>query len=194
MMVRNVAVYAASSTQVDEVYFEAARALGRELAAHGITLINGAGNMGLMQASADACMQAGGEAVGIIPRFMIEQNWHHTGMTRLIETPDMHSRKQAMAQMSDGCVALPGGCGTLEELLEVITWKQLGLYLNPIVILNVKGYYDPLISMLEQAAEYHFMRKEHLKIWSVAQTAVEAVCQLISTPRWDSSVRRFAAI
>ena len=139
MMVRNVAVYAASSTQVDEVYFEAACALGRELAAHGITLINGAGNMGLMQASADACMQAGGEAVGIIPRFMIEQNWHHTGMTRLIETPDMHSRKQAMAQMSDGCVALPGGCGTLEELLEVITWKQLGLYRHPIVIRNVKG-------------------------------------------------------
>lgn len=194
MMVRNVAVYAASSTQVDEAFFEAARALGRELAAHGITLINGAGNMGLMQASADACMQAGGEAVGIIPRFMIEQNWHHTGMTRLIETPDMHSRKQAMAQMSDGCVALPGGCGTLEELLEVITWKQLGLYLNPIVILNVKGYYDPLIAMLEQAAEHHFMRKEHLKIWSVAQTAEEAVCQLLSTPRWDSSVRRFAAI
>ena len=194
MMVRNVAVYAASSTQVDEVYFEAARALGRELAAHGITLINGAGNMGLMQASADACMQAGGEAVGIIPRFMIEQNWHHTGMTRLIETPDMHSRKQAMAQMSDGCVALPGGCGTLEELLEVITWKQLGLYLYPIVILNVKGYYAPLISMLEQAAELYFMRIYHLNIWSVAQTAEEAVCQLLSTPRWDSSVRRFAAI
>lgn len=194
MMVGKVAVYAASSTQVDESFFEAARQLGRELAVQGITLINGAGNMGLMKASADACLQAGGEAVGIIPHFMVEQNWHHTGMTRLIETPDMHTRKKAMAEMSDGCVALPGGCGTMEELLEVITWKQLGLYLNPIVILNINGYYDSLISMLEHAAACYFMRKEHLKIWSVAQTAQEAVQQLLSTPKWDASVRRFAAI
>lgn len=193
-MIKKVAVYAASSTQIDEAFFEAARQLGRCLAEHDITLINGAGNMGLMQASADACLKAGGKAIGVIPTFMIEQDWHHKGMTELIETPDMHIRKQTMAELSDGCVALPGGCGTMEELLEVITWKQLGLYLNPIVILNVNGYYDPLIEMLKNAADHNFMRQQHLDIWRVASTADEAVEMLLNTPKWDSSVRRFAAI
>lgn len=193
-MIKKVAVYAASSTQIDEAFFEAARQLGRCLAEHDITLINGAGNMGLMQASADACLKAGGKAIGVIPTFMIEQDWHHKGMTELIETPDMHIRKQTMAELSDGCVALPGGCGTMEELLEVITWKQLGLYLNPIVILNVNGYYDPLIEMLKNAADHNFMRQQHLDIWRVASTAEEAVEMLLNTPKWDSSVRRFAAI
>ena len=191
---KSIAVYAASSTQIDEVFFEAARQLGKGLAEHGLRLINGAGNMGLMQASADACLAAGGEVTGVIPTFMIEQNWHHQGLTKLVETPDMHTRKQTMASLSDGCVALPGGCGTLEELLEVITWKRLGLYLNPIVILNVNGYYDPLIEMLNRAAECNFMRKAHLDIWKVATSASETLDILLSTPKWDSSVRRFAAI
>lgn len=191
---KTIAVYAASSTQIDEAFFEAARQLGRTLAQHGMRLVNGAGNMGLMQATADACMEAGGEAIGVIPTFMIEQDWHHKGMTQLIETPDMHTRKQTIADMNDGCVALPGGCGTMEELLEVITWKQLGLYFHPIVILNVNGYYDPLIQMLERSAEYNFMRKQHLSIWQVAHNAEEAIEMLLNTPEWDSNVRRFAAI
>lgn len=191
---KSIAVYAASSTQIDEAFFEAARQLGKCLAEHGLQLVNGAGNMGLMQASADACLQAGGKAVGVIPTFMIEQNWHHTGMTELIEVPDMHTRKQTMARLSDGAVALPGGCGTMEELLEIITWKQLGLYLNPIVILNTNGYYDPLLRMLESASEHNFMRRQHLDIWRVAATPEQAVEFLLTTPQWDSSVRRFAAI
>lgn len=193
-MKKTIAVYAASSTQIDPIYFEAARQLGEAMAQNQLRLINGAGNMGLMQASADACLQAGGEAIGVIPTFMIEQNWHHQGMTELIETPDMHTRKKTIAQMSDGCVALPGGCGTFEELLEVITWKQLGLYLNPIVIFNVNGYYDPLIEMLHRAADHNFMRPQHMDIWRVASTADEVIKCLLTTPRWDSSVRRFAAI
>lgn len=191
---KSIAVYAASSTQIDEAFFEAARQLGKCLAEHGLQLVNGAGNMGLMQASADACLQAGGKAVGVIPTFMIEQNWHHTGMTELIEVPDMHTRKQTMARLSDGAVALPGGCGTMEELLEIITWKQLGLYLNPIVILNTNGYYDPLLRMLDSASEHNFMRRQHLDIWRVAATPEQAVELLLTTPQWDSSVRRFAAI
>lgn len=95
-----------------------------------------------MAAVADATLAAGGEVTGVIPRFMIEQGWHHTGLTKLVEVENMHERKQLMADLSDAVIALPGGCGTLEELLEVITWKQLGLYLNPIVILNIKGYFD----------------------------------------------------
>lgn len=190
----NVAVYAASSTQIDEVYFEAARQLGRCMAEHGLTLVNGAGCIGLMQASADACMGAGGKAIGVIPTFMIEQNWHHQGMTQLIEVPDMHTRKRTIADMTQGAIVLPGGCGTWEEMFEIITWKQLGLYFNPIVILNVNGYYDPLIEMLNRAADGNFMRQKHLDMFRVATTAEEAVNQLLTMPRWDSSVRRFAAI
>lgn len=191
---KNIAVYAASSTQIDEAFFEAARQLGKGLAEHGLGMVNGAGSMGLMQASADACLAAGGQVTGVIPTFMIQQNWQHNGLTKLIEVPDMHTRKKTMADISDGCVALPGGCGTFEELLEVICWKQLGLYLNPIVILNVNGYYDPLIEMLERAVDNNFMRKAHLDIWKVTDTASQAIEFLLNTPKWDSNVRRFAAI
>lgn len=189
-----IAVYCASSTKIHEEFFEAARALGRGMAQRGIGLINGAGHMGLMGASSDACLAAGGEVTGVIPTFMVEQGWHHKGLTRLIETPDMHERKQTIARMSDGCIALPGGCGTLEELLEVITWKQLGLYLKPIVILNTQGYYDPLLAQLQRGIDEHFMGPRHAEIWRVAQTPEEAIDLVLSTPLWDSSVRKFAAI
>ena len=131
---------------------------------------------------------------GVIRSFMVEQSWHHTGLTHLIETRDMHERKQTIAQLSDGCIALPGGCGTLEELMEVITWKQLGLYLKPIVILNTRGYYDPLLAQLQRGIEEHFLGERHASIWRVAQTAEEAIDLVLSTPLWDASVRKFAAI
>ena len=192
--INKVCVYSASSTQIDEVYFSAARTLGTLLAEKGISLINGAGKMGLMAAVTDAVMQHGGKAIGVIPRFMVEQGWHHTGMSQLLIVNDMHERKQTMARLSDAVIALPGGCGTLEELLEVITWKQLGLYLNPIILLNTKGYFTPLLEMMQRAVDEHFMRIQHAAIWRVAQTPEEAVEMLFTTPRWDSSVRKFAAI
>lgn len=189
-----VAVYCASSTKVHDDFFAAARALGKGLGERGIGLINGAGNMGLMAASADACLAAGGEVIGVIPTFMVEQDWHHKGLTRLIETRDMHERKQTIANLSDGCIALPGGCGTLEELMEVITWKQLGIYLKPIVILNIRGYYDPLLQQLQRGIDEHFMGPRHADIWRVAETPDEAIELILSTPLWDASVRKFAAI
>lgn len=189
-----IAVYCASSTKIHPDYFDAARAVGEGLAHRGIGLINGAGHMGLMGASSDACLAAGGEVTGVIPSFMVEQSWHHTGLTHLIETRDMHERKQTIAKLSDGCIALPGGCGTLEELMEVITWKQLGLYLKPIVILNTRGYYDPLLTQLQRGIDEHFMGERHASIWRVAQTAEEAIDLVLSTPLWDASVRKFAAI
>ena len=192
--VKTVCVYSASSTKVDEAYFEAARQLGAALAAHGLRLVNGAGCLGLMKACSDGCLDAGGHVTGVIPRFMVEQGWHHTGLTELIQTEDMHTRKQTMAQLSDAVIALPGGCGTLEELLEIITWKQLGLYLKPIIILNVKGFYDPLLAQLQQAVDEHFMRPQHADIWRVANTVDEAIEWVLTTPLWDKSVRKFAAI
>lgn len=193
-MIKNVCVYSASSTQIAPAYFEAATQLGRLLAIKGINLINGAGSIGLMAATSNAALAAGGTVTGVIPRFMVEQGWHHTGLTRLVETENMHERKQLMARIADAVIALPGGCGTMEELLEIITWKQLGLYLNPIVILNVNGFYDPLLSMLQQAVDQHFMRPEHAGIWRVATTAEEAVEMLYTTPIWNKNVRKFAAL
>lgn len=176
--IKNVCVYSASSTKIAKVYFDVAEELGRLLAEKKINLING----------------AGGTVTGVIPHFMVEQGWHHTGLTRLIETETMHERKRMMADLSDGVIALPGGCGTLEELLEIITWKQLGLYLNPIIILNINGFYNPLLEMLQRAVEGNFMRKEHVAIWKVASTAEEAINLLYTTPVWNKEIRKFAAI
>ena len=192
--INSVCVYSASSTKIDPVYFQAAEELGRLLAEHHIRLINGAGSIGLMCSVADAVLKNGGEVTGVIPHFMVEQNWHHTGLTELVEVESMHERKQKMANLSDGIIALPGGCGTLEELLEIITWKQLGLYLNPIIILNVNEFFDPLLEMLEKAIEENFMRQQHGDIWKVARTPEEAVKLLYETPVWDVSIRKFAAI
>lgn len=192
--IKSVCVYSASSTKIDPVYFDAAACLGKLLAEKQIRLINGAGNIGLMRAVADAVLQNEGEVTGVIPQFMVEQGWHHTGLTKLIEVESMHERKQIMAGMSDAVIALPGGCGTLEELLEVITWKQLGLYLNPIVVLNVNRFFDPLLEMLDKAIGENFMRRQHGDIWHVATTPEEAVELIHSIPVWDVSIRKFAAI
>ena len=192
--IKNVCVYSASSTKIAPVYFAVAEELGQLLALHGINLINGAGSIGLMAATSNACLAAGGTVTGVIPRFMVEQGWQHKSLTQLIETETMHERKQIMAEMSDGIIALPGGCGTMEELLEIITWKQLGIYLNPIVILNIDGFYNPLLEMLQRAIDGNFMRPEHQNIWQVATSAQQAIELLYTSPIWNKDVRKFAAI
>ena len=192
--IKNVCVYSASSTKIAPVYFAVAEELGQLLALRGINLINGAGSIGLMAATSNACLAAGGTVTGVIPRFMVEQGWQHKSLTQLIETETMHERKQIMAEMSDGVIALPGGCGTMEELLEIITWKQLGIYLNPIIILNIDGFYNPLLEMLQRAIDGNFMRPEHQNIWQVAMSAQQAIELLYTSPIWNKDVRKFAAI
>jgi uncharacterized protein (TIGR00730 family) len=192
--IQSVCVYCASSTQINPVYFRAAEELGHLLGEKKIRVINGAGKMGLMCAVSDATLAAGGTVTGIIPRFMISRGWYHKGLTELIEVDSMHERKQMMADKSDAVIALPGGCGTLEELLELITWKQLGLYLKPIVILNINHYYDPLLEMFRKAVDEMFMREQHLALWTVASTAAEAVEMIHTQPIWDKSLSKFAAI
>lgn len=192
--INSVCVYSASSTKIDPCYFEMARELGKLIAGHNIRLVNGAGSIGLMRETADAVLDNGGKVTGVIPRFMVEQSWHHTGLTELIEVETMHERKQKMAALSDGVIALPGGCGTMEELLEVITWKQLGIYLKPVIILNTNDFYDPLLEMLDKAIRENFMRELHGDIWKVAVTSEEAIDLLYTTPVWDTEIRKFAAI
>ena len=191
---RSVCVYCASSTKIPAIYFEVANELGRLLGELQLNVVNGAGNIGLMRAVSDATLAAGGTVTGVIPHFMVEENWYHKGLTQLIEVETMHERKQKMANLSDACIALPGGCGTLEELLEIITWKQLGLYVNPIAILNVNHYYDPLLQLFEQAIQEQFMRPQHQRLWAVAETAKEAVQLIYSEPLWDPTLRKIAAI
>lgn len=192
-MKKTICVYCASSTRVNQRYYDAAVELGELIAQKGMRLINGAGTMGLMRACADAVLNSGGEAVGVIPQFMVDRNWHYEDMTELIITKDMHERKRKLAKMADALIALPGGCGTFEELLEAITWKQLGIINKPIVILNTDGYYTPLIEMLEKAAREHFMREEHLRLWTVASTPEEALEQVENAPAWDAETAKFMA-
>lgn len=191
---KSICVYCASSSKVTPCYSDAAYALGKMLGEKGITLITGGGCQGLMRAVEDGALEAGGKAIGVIPQFMVEQNWQHPSLSELRVTPDMHTRKQQMAQMSEAVIALPGGCGTMEELCEIITWKQLGLYLHPIVILNINGYYDALIAQLERAVEENFMGKIHSKIWCVADTPQETLQAIEECPEWDPNIRKYAAL
>ncbi|MDR0795740.1 MAG: TIGR00730 family Rossman fold protein [Tannerella sp.] len=174
-MIQSVCIYCASSTQISPVYSLAAAQLGTLLGKRNIKIINGAGSIGLMRMVADAALQAGGTVTGVIPRFMVKNGWGHTALTEMIEVETMHERKQVMVDLSDAAIALPGGYGTMEELLEIITWKQLGLYQKPIVIMNTNGYYDALFSMLQHAVNEYFIHPQHALIWKVAKTPEQAV-------------------
>ena len=190
--IKRVAVYAASSSQVSSEYIDAAAELGRTLAAEDIEIVYGAGKVGLMGALADAALDAGGKVTGVIPQFMVDNGWCREKLTNLIVTPDMHTRKEKIVSLADATIALPGGVGTLEELMEIITWKQLGLYANPIVILNTRGYFNPLKEMLERAVEEKFMREIHRNLWSIADTPRQAADLVRNTPQWDTAISKMA--
>lgn len=190
--IKRVAVYAASSSQVSSEYIDAAAELGRTLAAEGIEIVYGAGKVGLMGALADAALDAGGKVTGVIPQFMVDNGWCREKLTNLIVTPDMHTRKEKIVSLADATIALPGGVGTLEELMEIITWKQLGLYADPIVILNTRGYFNPLKEMLERAEEEKFMREIHRNLWSIADTPRQAADLIRNTPQWDTAISKMA--
>lgn len=177
-----VTIYCASAANLAPVYTEAASELGRALAKAGATIVTGAGRTGLMGAVADAALAVGGHVTGIIPQFMVERGWHHSGLTELRITADMHERKSTMASLATAAVALPGGIGTFEELMEIITWRQLGLFGGNVVIFNVNNYYGPLLSMLSQAIEQGFMRPDHRNLYTVAESVEEVLKAAFATP------------
>ena len=191
---QNICVYCASSSKIGSKYFETAKQLGAILAQKGLRLIYGGGSVGVMGVLADSVLGAGGKVTGVIPQFMIDAAWQHDGLTELVITDSMHERKEKMALLGDAAVALPGGVGTLEELLEVITWKQLGIYTKPIVIVNVDGYYDYLIAQLQQAADELFMRPQHLKMWTVVESADQVLEAIENAHTWDENLRQYAKI
>jgi len=191
---QTICVYCASSTQINPRYFEATARLGRILADAGLSVVFGGGATGLMGQLANSMLEANGTITGIIPQFMCDQQWHHNELTELIVVETMHERKEKMAQMADAVIALPGGCGTFEELMEVITWKQLGIFSKPIIILNMNGYYNSLINMLHQAVDEKFMREIHKDMWKVVETPEEVLSAIENSSSWDSNARKFAAI
>jgi len=188
-MIRSVCIYCASSTRIDAVYTEAAAQLGTLLGERNIKVINGAGAIGLMRTVSDATLQAGGTVTGVIPRFMIDRGWGYPALPEIIEVNTMHERKYKMAQLADAAIALPGGFGTMEELLEIITWKQLGLYPKPIVILNTNRYYDFLLKMLCHAVKEQFIHHQHTKIWKMANTPEEAIDMIFEKDTFEPSTK-----
>lgn len=194
MTIKKVTVYCASSNKVNTKYFDEAEKLGAALAQNGITLIYGGGSMGLMGKMANKALENNGTVIGIMPEFMDKVEWSHKGISELILVHDMNERKQKLIEGTDAVVALPGGCGTLEELSEVITLKRLGKFLKPIIILNQDGFYDPLIALLERMIQEKFLRDEHRSIWTVVTTADEILDAIKNAPIWTEDAINYAAV
>ncbi len=165
---RRLAVYCGSATPGDPVFIESAREVGRELAGRGIGVVYGGGRLGLMGAVADAALAAGGEVVGVIPEALVGAEVAHRGLSELHVVKTMHERKQLFTDLSDGFVTIPGGTGTMDELWEAMSWAQLGDHRKPVGLLNVAGFYDPLIAFVARMGEAGFLRPQHQGILLVA--------------------------
>ncbi|MBG0860181.1 MAG: TIGR00730 family Rossman fold protein [Bacteroidales bacterium] len=189
-----VCVFASSSSKVNSVYGDAAARLGSLLAAASISIVYGGGGIGLMGKLADAALEQGGRVTGVIPLFMKDEGWGHHGITEMIVTADMGERKKRMFALADAVVALPGGIGTLEELTEAITLKQLGLFKGPIIILNTADYYKSFIEFLEHMISGNFLRGEHKGIWEIASTPEEVMLFLSQNKGWIDNPRSIAKI
>jgi uncharacterized protein (TIGR00730 family) len=191
---RAVCVYCASSRTSHPEYREAAFRLGVVLADRGLEVVYGGGARGSMGALADGALSKGGRVLGILPRFMADLEWGHSGLSELELVEDMRIRKHLMLTRSQAAVALPGGSGTLEELLEAITLKRLGLYLNPILLVNTRGFFNPLVDLLGHAIEENFMDERHAQMWEVVDEPEEVPDALSRAPAWGAEARSFAAL
>lgn len=189
-----ICVYCASSEQTDPAYRAAARQLGERLAEAGCSVVYGGGSGGSMGALADGALARGGEVIGVLPRFMADLEWGHAGLTRLELVEDMRERKHRLLAGSDAVVALPGGCGTLEELFEAITLKRLGLYFNPIILLDTLGFYAPLDAFLQQVIAARFMNPGHAAMWQRVAAPEDVLPAIRATPRWREDARNYAVV
>jgi len=177
-----VCVFCGSNAGASESYVAAARELGAGLAASGLGVVYGGGKVGLMGQLADAALGAGGEVVGVMPAHLVEREIAHPGLTRLEVTDSMHERKALMAELATGFIALPGGFGTFEEVIEILTWNQLGLMSKPVVFLDVDGFYTPLLDFFDGSVEARFVRPGHRALAQRAITVSEAIDRATSTP------------
>jgi uncharacterized protein (TIGR00730 family) len=190
----NVCVFAASSSRIDGIYGVAASELGTRLAEAGMNILYGGGGIGLMGHLADAALKKGGSVTGVIPEFMVAEGWDHKLVSDMVVTVDMGERKKWLFDHADAVVALPGGIGTLEELTEAITLKQLGIYKGPVIILNTSGFYNKFIEFMDQLVAGHFLRLEHKDMWEIVENPDEAINALSSYKGWLEDPRRIARI
>jgi len=189
-----VCVYCASSRSADPVYRDVAKRLGAVIARQGWRLIYGGGAVGSMGALADGALAEAGHVTGVLPRFMNELEWGHPDLPELHLVEDMRTRKHRMLAESGAVVALPGGSGTLEELFEAITLKRLGLFTGPIVLVNTRDFFDPLLELLDRAVQERFMSERHLAMWSVVREPEDAPDAVRQADAWSADAIRFAAV
>jgi uncharacterized protein (TIGR00730 family) len=193
-MIKRVCVYCASSDKVDKVYFDAVTVLAKQLVNSNIQVIYGGGASGLMGKLADDVLHFGGHVIGIMPNFMKDVEWAHQGVSEFHFVGDMAERKKKFLDMSDALIALPGGCGTLEELFEAITLKRLGLFTKPIIILNINHFYDPLLALLDRCIAEHFMSERHRAIWSVIEDPSQIINAIQNAPEWLDDAIHYAKV
>ena len=189
MILQTVCVFCAAGEGRNPTYVAHARQMGRYLAGSGRRLVYGGGRTGLMGALAEGALGAGGEVVGIMPKHLVDHEVAHTGLTELRVVASMHERKAMLADMSDGFLAMPGGLGTLEELFEIWTWGQLGLHRKPYGILNVHGYFTPLLAFLDHAVSEQFIRPEYRALLVVDTEPAALIARMEAMeppplPRW----------
>lgn len=189
---KRVCVYCGSSDSVPAGYLEAARAMGQALAARGLTVVYGGGRTGMMGALADAALAAGAQVIGVLPRIFHTPSLAHSGLTELYLVEDMHQRKARMAELADAFVALPGGFGTLEELFEILTWAQIGLHRRPVGVLNVQGYFDPLLGLIEHVRRNGFIYAEHRGLL-LCEAEPERLLERMETYRPPDGLERWVA-
>jgi uncharacterized protein (TIGR00730 family) len=186
---QRVTVYCASSNQVHPEFHAAARRLGELLAQAGVAIVYGGGRIGSMGQLADGALAHGGTVVGVIPGFMQEIEWGHPGLSELIIVDDMHGRKRRMLEQTDAVIALPGGCGTYEELFEALTLKRLGLFDRPILMVDARDHFQPLRQLLEQFIAERFMSDRHRAMWQFVNSPDEVLPTLASFPPWGLSAQ-----
>lgn len=191
---RSVCVYCASSFACDPHFHDVARRLGGLLAGAGWSVVYGGGRSGSMGALAEGALAAGGRVVGIIPRFMVDLEWGNNDVSELHVVEDMRARKHEMLTRSNAVIALPGGTGTFEELFEAMTLKRLGIFLGPIVLVNTRGYYDPLLAQMAAAIDGRFMDERHASLWNVVADPEGALAALEAAPEWSATSRDFAVV
>ncbi len=193
-MNKKICVFCASSAKVDQKYFNATASFARDAIANGYDIVYGGGALGLMGELADAALEKNGTVIGIMPEFMKAVEWNHNNISELIVVEDMRERKKQLIERSDAIVALPGGCGTLEELFEAISLKRLGRISHPIVIFNQDGFYDTLEQLLERMIAENFMGKQHRPIWTFVTTPEEIVPAIRNAPKWSPDAIHFATV
>jgi len=186
MSIKSVTVYAASSQALNAAYIDAAERLGRTLGSSGLRVVYGGGSTGLMGAMADGALALGAQVHGIIPEFLTRVERGHQGLHTLEVVPDMRVRKARMLEQGDAVIALPGGCGTFEELFEAMTLKRLGQFLGPIVLINTGGYYDRLLNFLEYSVSEHFMNRAHLDMWQTVEQPEEVLDAMREAVSWSA--------